>query len=510
MPDPKPLPRNSRELAFRALFAVNEQGAYPAQAMERLLRASTDPRTRELRQARAMLYTTLRNQAKIDSVAMRYSRKPLGKLDPQLRNLYRLSLAQLLFMDGAAPYAVCHSMVALTRKLLHNGAASYLNACLRAFLRDVLEDNETNDKQDQAAQATHEQITARAALPDLQTALKMAVPTSYHEIRALFRAAGKEDALWKALEGERALYLRLTHEPGQSERDKLFAELAKEGVEVSACAFPGNAIRLVLNGQSLTNLDAWKDGRLIVQGRAAQCAVQACEFRGDERCVDLCAAPGGKTLQIAEKLEAALRSGGNPASQARASINIQAWDIYPERLELLRENFLRLELGIPLIYARDASRPLDDELNCAFDFVLADVPCSSSGLLVHEIEMLNRFKRADRNLLGTQQAILSNAAKLTAPGGMLLYSTCSIDPRENRQQIETFLKSSAGSDFFCEYPSVWRNACREGLFPGEAMQSSADGRVIDIQFDMSMPGWEGFYICYLRRRNHVAADAEKI
>jgi 16S rRNA (cytosine967-C5)-methyltransferase len=171
--------------------------------------------------------------------------------------------------------------------------------------------------------------------------------------------------------------------------------------------------------------------------------------------LDVCAAPGGKSLMIADAMLA--QTGATPPAKPSRVI---AMDLPGERIARLKENLSRAEgVEVALVQAdvaKDGFLALDAcQLPTSYDAVLLDVPCTNSGVMRHRVDVKWRLQEGDFHKHGRQQlALLHAAARLVAPGGRLVYSTCSIDPEENESVVKTFFDSRAGGPFTLEAKSL--------------------------------------------------------
>jgi 16S rRNA (cytosine967-C5)-methyltransferase len=229
----------------------------------------------------------------------------------------------------------------------------------------------------------------------------------------------------------------------------LMARWNAEGVQATPVpvdwADPDTLFALVRH-PVLETLGSFRDGDFYVQDPSTLMAVSLLDPRPGERILDLCSAPGGKTLAIAERL--------------RGAGAVVAHDAHPGRLELVRENARRLgAVGVEI-------QP-DPELGGSevhFDRVLVDAPCSNTGVLRRRIELRWRLQPLEITRLAAEQLrLLDRAAGRVRPGGVLVYSTCSLEPEENEQVVETFLRTHPG----------WTEAARRGLHPVRAQVDGA-------------------------------------
>lgn len=401
--------KNARELALQALFNTDVHASYSGLTLSALLdKSALEPRER--RQATALFYGSLSHQLGLDHCLRTRSSKALSDLDPLVRNSLRLAAYQIYFSPHIPARAAVDAAVEMVKQYGHRGLASYTNAVLRQLLREL------------------------PAYPDTGAAAAAVIPELYELINGYLRAEPllADDvalaAYWQSINQVRPLTVRL--HPARQDKLKLLEDLARAGVTVKEPEWPRDALELELNGQPLTDLKAWQEGRLIVQGRAAQLPALLAATQQKTKVLDLCAAPGGKTLQLLDL--------------ADKPMDILAFELHEERLLRMRENMQRLGVAGIRLEQRDASLPLPKKEQGQFDLVLADVPCSSLGLIDRKPELRFSADHCGEDLLETQAAILRTAALALKRGGVLIYSTCTLNPSENQAQVKRFLLEQAG------------------------------------------------------------------
>jgi len=259
------------------------------------------------------------------------------------------------------------------------------------------------------------------------------------------------------------------------------AELQAAGIGAAPGRYCREALRLTLQGQSVRSLAAWQRGDLMIQDEAAMLAGYAARPEPGQTIIDLCAAPGGKTCHLAELT-------GNKS-------RIMAFDSHPDRLRLVEEHAARLGHDSIACRQGDATGDgMDPSLAGTADLVLADVPCSGLGLLGRKPEI--RLTMNHEKMLGlypVQAAILQYAATLVRSGGILIYSTCTINPAENIDRVRSFLEDGAGA---------WQlDNLAPGLPPAllEQPDLAVTARQGWLQLLPHRHGTDGFFISRMRR-----------
>lgn len=367
--------------------------------------AELDPRDR--RWTHELVYGMLRRRGWIDFLLSARVRGGIARLDPDLIDLLRLGSYQLLWMASVPAYAAIAQMVELA-KLRHGiGASKLVNAVLRRLDRE------------------REEPPPALPIDPLD-----ALATQYSHPRWLVArwvarwGADATAALLDANNHEAPLVVR----PFHVVREQLEAMLEAAGVTVSDA--PLVADSLVISGASLTELGAFRQGLLFVQDPAATLVTRYAAFAPGSVVADICAAPGGKTVEL-----------------SRAARFVVAADASFARLARLRSTVARLELTNVHPLVSDARTPAIAPV----DAVLVDAPCTGTGTFRRHPDSRWRLQVSDLALLpAAQRAILHSAAQLVQPGGLLVYSTCSLETEENDAQVEAFLAEHR--DFTLEPP----------------------------------------------------------
>lgn len=383
-----------RALAARILARV-ASGASLTAALDDSLPQAPD-RDRALIQE--LCYGTLRAWPRLERLAAGLLRKPLGRKDGDVQALILLGLHQLTAMRIPA-HAVVAETVGAVNALGKGWARGLVNAVLRNFQRQ--------SEKRLAAVETSE--PGRWAHPQwLIDALRAAWPDDWRQILA----ANNERA---------PMTLRVNRR--RQSRDHYLGLLEGAGIEAEATAVSDAGIRL-RRPCDVGQLPGFSEGTVSVQDEAAQLAAMLLDARPGQRVLDVCAAPGGKTAHILERSD---------------DVELLAVDVEAGRLERVRDNLRRLDLHAEL-RTGDARRPDAWWDGRPFERILLDAPCSATGVIRRhpDIKLLRRPGDIE-TLLELQGEILRAIWPLLAPGGMLLYATCSVLPQENERCVAAFL-----------------------------------------------------------------------
>jgi 16S rRNA (cytosine967-C5)-methyltransferase len=393
-------PSNSRICAYAVLRRVFEHGAYADRALQAQARG-LDTRDRAL--AMRLAYGAVQRRGTSDYLIERLAERPLHRLDPAVLAALRLGLYELLWLRGAPDHAVLNDAVELAKRDGHGHGL--VNAILRRAIREggaTLLDALSDDTPENAAiEHSHPQWLARMWWRELGA----------EQARGLMAADNEP--------GEVALRVNtLVGDP-----PALLRELQAAAVAVHAD--PELPEALVLDGPfDLHGSPLWQAGTLLAQSRAAMRVARVLDPQPGERVLDLCAAPGGKSTHLA----ALMRGAGEVVAVERNRARAAALARTAARLHAAN---VRVELA-------DAAQARTHE--APFDRVLVDPPCSGLGTLQARADLRWRVTEQSISELATLQArILAAGAAAVRPGGVLVYSTCTIAQTENEHQIAAFI-----------------------------------------------------------------------
>jgi 16S rRNA (cytosine967-C5)-methyltransferase len=383
---------------------VDTRKAFSDLLLNRALKDSPlEPRDAAL--ATELVGGTLRWRGRIDWLLSRYVRDGLDSLPPWIRNVLRMGLYQMLYLDRVPAHAAVDESVKLARLYGHPGTAGLTNAVLRKILRegDRLADPEK-------------------LIEDRQEALAIAYSHPLWLVERWQRRLGEEETRALLAANNRPPPLGLRVNQSRTDRETLRRALGERGVQVEAAPVSQIALRVVGN-LVLQEIPEFADGHFFVQDESETLVGELLAPEAGETILDLCAAPGGKTTHIQE---------------ARGSRGVVlAVDSQMGRLHRVRENVARLGLlGVDLIRADGQELALARPV----DRVLVDAPCSGLGVLGRRADARWRKTEASlRGLAGLEEELLGAGSMHVRPGGVLVYSVCSTEPEETTKLIGAFL-----------------------------------------------------------------------
>lgn len=392
---------SARRAAFEVLQRVEESVAFSS-----ILLASLPKAMREDDRAlcHELVLGVLRRRSWLDAVLAHFSNKPFETLDLAVKISLRLGVYQLRFLSRIPPSAAVNESVKLVREARLASAAAFVNAVLRRAAREA--------EYDPAASIT-------------DPLERLAIETSHPAwlLKRWIRSFGREHAiaLARANNDPAPVAFRLT---SKVDKRDLLAELSRAGVQVRPSQIAPQSWRAEGDHRALRRFA--REGLIYFQDEASQLVAHLLDPKNDENILDICAGPGSKTTHVAAL-----------APQA----TIIAGDLHPHRLRTLGE--LAFVQGCSSIYrvAYDAMYPLP-LTRSSFDRVLVDAPCSGTGTLRHNPEIRWRITPEDIGRLSlVQRAILGNAAQQVRRGGLLIYSTCSVEKDEDEAVVESFLST---------------------------------------------------------------------
>lgn len=434
-----------REIAVEILMQV-EDGAYLNLAVKKYLKGLEEQKRRF---AAALVYTTLENLLRIDYVIDYFART--NRMHRYVRNVLRVGVCQLMFFESVPVSAAVNESVKIMAASKKRQLKGFVNAVLRNVAEHLGEVEYPAREQDPAG--------------------FLSVMYSYPRwIAQMYIEEYGFDFAWEMLsyhKPEAYTSVRINHL--KTDRETLQRKLEGRGLQYAPGHYVADCL-YIKNISSVDELDLYQKGLLTVQGESSMLVCKVADVKQGDRILDVCAAPGGKTAYLAE---------GHPAY-------LQAWDLHEHRVQLMRENFARLGVNAEIM-VQDATVLREDAVG-AYDVVLIDAPCSALGLLYRKPDI--KFSKTDEDLksiIQTQRIILNLCAEYVKPGGKLVYSTCTINRRENEENFRWFLQQK--SDFEPEE--------LPGGMPTQLLGRMKEG---SLQLFPHLDGVDGFFIATARRK----------
>lgn len=411
----------AREIAFLSLEACEKQKKYSNLEIDAKIKKYGLKGTEKGLYV-SLLYGVIERKLTLDYIASALSSRPLEKLDLGVLIAIRLGLYQLIYMDKIPQSAAVNESVKLAVKYAGKSTGGYVNAVLRGFLRSVGSRAANID-----TVLEHEPYKKRfAAFEEYE---KLSVLYSYpvwlckHYSDSYSMDAAK--ALMHAQNASTATCFRAN--TLKCTRDELIQKLRALGVD--ALPTPYSPFGLYTSGVNISELSQLTDdGLLFVQDEASQLAALCVDAKPGETVLDACACPGGKSFSIAMLMK----------DQGR----VFSCDLHESKLSLIDKGAQRLGITSVTAHKADSSKRdewLEHELADGAERVLCDVPCSGLGVIAKKPEIRYRTSEEIERLPAIQLNILNNSARYVKAGGMLVYSTCTLNPAENEDNVRQFL-----------------------------------------------------------------------
>ena len=405
---------NTRELVLDMLLEMERQGTYSNILIKNVLDKHDYLPVREKAFIKRLTEGVLERRLQLDYVLDAFSKTPVQKMKPLIRSLLRMSVYQLLFMDGIPDSAVCNEAVKLASKRRFQSLKGFVNGVLRSIARNEKEIAEGRFYPD-PVQSPVSYLSVLYSMPEQLVEIwlkRYGMERTERILQDLLRIHPVTIRFRESLEGE--------------ERERLLEEMAAQGVAIQLHPYLPYAYNLT-HLEGVKRLAGFAEGAFMVQDVSSMFCVECAGIQEGNLVVDVCAAPGGKSIHAAEKL--------------RGTGQVLSRDISEEKTRLIEENAERMCCSHLQVQVFDA-RVFDQSLEEKADVVLADLPCSGLGVLGKKRDI--RYQLTEQmleELPALQKTILDTVWKYVKVGGILLYSTCTIREEENEDIRHWFLEN---------------------------------------------------------------------
>lgn len=354
---------------------------------------------------------TLERMIELDYILNQFSKVPVTKMKPVIRNILRMALYQILFMDAVPDSAACNEAVKLAEKKKFHNLKGFVNG----ILRNIIRNRDQIRYPDRGNMVTYLSVTY--SMPEWLVRMWIA---EYGEEIA--------ETILRDLLKEHPVTIRFREGLSRERRTELLHDMEKRGIRADGHPYLEYAFRLY-GTEGVHRISGFTEGELTIQDISSMLAAEIAGVRLHDNIIDVCAAPGGKTVHLAEKLQ------GTGLVSAR--------DLSEGKVGMIQENVLRLKLGNVETMIWDATEFRTEDENQA-DLVLADVPCSGLGIMGKKRDIkYNVTEESLKSIAKLQKRILSAAMRYVKPGGTLIYSTCTVN-REENQDILEWIESNPG------------------------------------------------------------------
>ena len=437
-----------REAAFKALLAIERDGSYSNLELSKML-ASDELSNKGF--IREIVYGVTENKIYLDYILDKFIKKGAAKTKLQALIILRMGVYQILFMNSVPNYAAVNESVALARRFAR-GMDGFINGVLRNFIRNMDSASEIDVK----GQLEYLSIRYSCQLKLVEELVSM---LGFEHAKMLLEHAGHRPPL--------SIRVNVAKISVKELADRLRAN----GFEIEGSKLSDRV--LLVKGGALTEAIEYKEGLFSIQSEESCAIVDFADAKSTELVIDLCAAPGGKAAAMAEQILKPSTStepltetepGKQPSTSTEpltktepdkqpststepltetepgiASGKVIALELYEHRAALIEATARRLGLENIEVRCQNAVEQIDALVGKA-DLVLADVPCSGLGVIRRKPEMKYRDEFDFDELVEIQKCILETGSSYLKPGGRLIYSTCTINPRENELMVKDFLE----------------------------------------------------------------------
>jgi 16S rRNA (cytosine967-C5)-methyltransferase len=444
-----------REAALKIICDIDKKGAYSNIALNKYFKGH-DYRILDKAFITDMVYGTLKWKLTIDFFVEKFSSVKIKKLSPWILNILRLGIYQLIFTDKIPESAACNESVKLAKKYGHMASSRYVNAVLRNIARN------------------RDNIEYPDRMKDIEGYLSVKYSHPQWMVNGWLNRFGEEFTEGLLISNNETPPFIVRVNTLKISCDELIAELKNKGFEAKRTRYMDDAL-VIENPASVFESETYKQGCFQVQDESSMLVGRVLGSKPGEFVMDVCSAPGGKSTYIAQMM-------GNKG-------DVLARDVHEHKIALIDEAKKRLGLDIIKTEVFDATL-FDKELEGKADRVLVDAPCTGFGIIRRKPDIKwSRNLEDKREIIKLQEKILDTSSKYVKPGGVLVYSTCTIEREENEEVVENFTKANREFDLEDISNYLAEGFCKETAKKGY------------IQLYPHIDGTDGFFIARMRRRS---------
>ncbi len=453
-------PVNIREIALGILMEITEEEAYSHVVLRQVLEKYQYLEKRDRAFISRTVEGTLEHMIQMDYIIEQFSNVPVYNMKPLIRNLLRMSVYQMKYMDSVPDSAVCNEAVKLAQRRGFYNLKGFVNGVLRSTARRL---NQVRYP-DPRLEPLH-YLSVKYSFP-IWMLDKWVAQFGYETTEKICRDSHMEKPT--------VVRCNLT----KASKKEIIQELEQQGITVRQHPYLDYALE-ISDYNYIKAISAFKKGWIQVQDISSMLVTEIAAPNWGDTCFDVCAAPGGKSLHIADKL---MGSG-----------QVEARDVSEYKVKLMQENIERTGAINIQAVLKDAT-VLDEASIQQADIVLADVPCSGLGVIGKKQDIKYKMsEKQQQDIIKLQRRILSVVQEYVKPGGVLIFSTCTIGADENQYNIKWFLEN-----FPFRLESIDPYIC-------DALKSKTTGGGY-IQLLPGVHRSDGFFIARLRRVDETADD----
>lgn len=443
-------PTTAREVALEVLTAVEEEGSYSNLVLNQMLNRIRLERA-DIGLATELVYGTISRLNTIDYFLGQFVAKGLNKLQPWVRNLLRFSFYQIYYLDRIPAHAAVNEAVNIAKRRGHQGISGMVNGVLRNVIR------------------RREELVIPQ---DLSAAKRISLQHSFPEwmVARWIKQYDEATAEQICISNNEAPSVSIRVNTHRTSRTAMLELLQSEGYEVEISPLSPDGI-LVHGGGNMALTSWYQEGLISVQDESSMLVAEAVQVQAGMNVLDCCAAPGGKSVHLAEKMN----NNGH----------IVANDIHEHKRQLVDDQAERLQLSIIETTVGDALTLAERYPAGSFDRILLDAPCSGLGVIRRKPDLKWNKSMADiKEIVQLQKQLLQNMSTLLKPDGILVYSTCTIERSENEAIVESFLHQNKQFEVV-PFAPITTNHATTGV------------QILPQDFHS-----DGFYIAALRKNSH--------
>ena len=418
--------KDEREVVLLALLSHEKNGTFSNVLVRRTLDDCAGKSAVEKAFIKRLLEGVIERKTELDARIEHFTGRSVARLHPAVHQILRMGIYQIYYMDAVPDSAVCNEAVRLAKRHGPARLSGFVNGVLRNAAREAAAGR---DKDRAAAAETGaaslQKDSADSADRIQDQSLRHSMPQWLVQMWTDQLGAEETEKLLDALMEIRPVSMRLGARLGAAEREKLLEELRAAGVVIEEGRWLDDC-RHLRRTSDLRRLPGFSQGLWTVQDESSMLAVEAAGLRGGETVLDVCAAPGGKSFFAADRLSALEAETGKAG-------RVYSYDLTRRKTDLIRQGAKRLHLDNIRIAERDARIYAGQDESRA-DVVLCDLPCSGLGVIGKKRDIKYRVSPEGlSSLQQLQREILKNAARYLRQGGVLIYSTCTINRAENEE-----------------------------------------------------------------------------
>lgn len=445
---------NTRELALQILLKVLEEGEYTSAVIPMVLKNYQYLEKKERAFLTRLCEGTIERTIELDYILNQFSKVKTKKMKPVIRNILRMAVYQMKYMDQVPDRATCNEAVKLVRKKGFSGLSGFVNGVLRNISRNMESITYPSEKKEAV-----KYLSVCFSMPEWIVEMWIA-DYGYETTKAMLEASLEEK------------YVSIRCNTQKASMEELKNSLECDGITVLQGNYVDTALQ-ISGYDYLEGMEAFQDGWFTVQDESSMLVSLVAGIKENDNIVDVCAAPGGKSLHAANLL--------------KGTGKISARDLTELKVLRINENFKRLGINNIETKVWDA-RVLDEEQVETADIVFADLPCSGLGVIGKKNDIKYKVsKEAIEDLAQLQREILTVVKKYVKPGGVLIYSTCTVSKKENEENMR----------WFEQQPEFSLESIEEYLPEALRNEQTKEGYLQVVPGKVKM---DGFFLAKFRRR----------